>query len=73
MLSASADDPVFGYCINNYRHCLQAASLALRARAPLFDTQPFTVVGRPTGENTCELWAVTPDGTIAQSATASFA
>ena len=31
MLSASADDPVFGYCINNYRHCLQAASLALRA------------------------------------------
>ena len=30
MLSASADDPAFGYCINNYRHCLQAASMALR-------------------------------------------
>lgn len=30
MLAASADDPVFGYCINNYRHCLQAASMALR-------------------------------------------
>jgi predicted HD phosphohydrolase len=31
MLSASEKDPVFGYCINNYRHCLQAASMALRA------------------------------------------
>jgi len=48
------------------------ASFNLRARAPLFDTAPFTVVGRPTAEG-CELWAVTPEGTIAQSATATFA
>jgi len=47
--------------------------LNLRARAPLFDLAPFTVLGRPTGERTCELWAVTPEGTIAQSATATFA
>jgi len=45
---------------------------SIRARAPLFDTAPFTVVGRPKG-NGCELWAVTPDGTIASSATAEFA
>lgn len=47
-------------------------SFVLRARAPLFDTAPFTVVGRPTAEG-CELWAVTPEGTIAQSVTATFA
>jgi 3-methylfumaryl-CoA hydratase len=49
------------------------ASFNLRARAPLFDTAPFTVIGRPSGEKACELWAVTPDGTIAVSATATFA
>jgi 3-methylfumaryl-CoA hydratase len=48
------------------------ASFNLRARAPLFDTAPFTVVGRPSGEKACEVWAVTPDGTIAVSATATF-
>ena len=30
MLSSSENEPVFGYCINNYRHCLQAATMALR-------------------------------------------
>lgn len=30
LLSASKDDPGFGYHVNNYRHCLQAATLALR-------------------------------------------
>jgi 3-methylfumaryl-CoA hydratase len=47
--------------------------LELRARAPLFDTAPFTVIGRPKGDRSCELWAVTPDGAVAVSATASFA
>jgi predicted HD phosphohydrolase len=30
MLAGSADDPSFGYPVNNYRHCLQSATLALR-------------------------------------------
>ena len=35
--------------------------------APLFDTAPFELRGRPTAKG-CELWAVTPEGTIAMSA-----
>ena len=31
MLQASEDDPTFGYPINNFRHCLQSATLAHRA------------------------------------------
>jgi len=31
LLGASRDDPTFGYAINNYRHCLQSATLALQA------------------------------------------
>ena len=31
LLSASADAPTFGYQINNFQHCLQSATLALRA------------------------------------------
>ena len=30
MLADSEHDPTFGYRINNYRHCLQSATLALR-------------------------------------------
>lgn len=30
MLSAAKDDPSFGYHVNNYRHCVQAATLALQ-------------------------------------------
>ena len=44
----------------------------MRARAPLFDTAPFAVVGRPVGEDAAELWAVTPDGTIAMQAKATL-
>lgn len=48
-------------------------SFVQRARAPLFDTKPFTLVGRPTeAGRACEVWAVTPDGTIAMQATATF-
>src|SRR5262249_61907507 len=40
-----------------------------QARAPLFDTAPFELIGRPTGDGRgAELWAVTPEGTIAMSA-----
>ena len=45
-----------------------------QARAPLFDTAPFELRGRPatTGRG-AELWAVTPEGTIAMSAEVELA
>jgi len=48
------------------------ARFEMRARAPLFDTAPFTVLGRPTGESEAELWAVAPQGTIAMQARATL-
>ena len=45
----------------------------MRARAPLFDTAPFDLVGRATeGGAACEVWAITPGGTIAMQASAAF-
>ena len=44
----------------------------MRARAPLFDISPFTVCGRPTDEG-CEVWAATPEGTVAMQARVTFA
>lgn len=45
-----------------------------QARAPLFDTAPFELRGRPTADGRgCELWAVTPEGTVAMSAQADLA
>jgi len=41
-------------------------SYATQARAPLFDTAPFELRGRPT-ERGGEYWAVTPEGTVAMS------
>ena len=47
-------------------------TFAVRARAPLFDTAPFDVIGRPTADGKgAELWTVTPKGTIAAQATAT--
>ena len=34
MLASSKDDPTFGYMVNNYRHSLQSASMALRDGLP---------------------------------------
>jgi 3-methylfumaryl-CoA hydratase len=49
-------------------------SYATQARAPLFDTAPFELRGRPTADGRgAELWAVTPEGTIAMSAEAGLA
>ncbi|HET9490173.1 MAG TPA: MaoC family dehydratase N-terminal domain-containing protein [Methylomirabilota bacterium] len=45
---------------------------ATQARAPLFDTAPFELRGRPTDKG-CELWAVTPEGTVAMSAEVELA
>lgn len=50
------------------------ASFVLRARAPLFDVAPFSVVGRPVDDGkAAELWAVTPDGTVAVEVTLHYA
>lgn len=49
-------------------------TFSMRARAPLFDTAPFELAGRPTDDGAaCEVWAVTPAGTIAMQATATLA
>jgi len=46
----------------------------MRARAPLFDTAPFTVLGRPSADGAgADLWAVTPAGTIAMQARVTLA
>jgi 3-methylfumaryl-CoA hydratase len=48
-------------------------TFGMRARAPLFDDAPFELVGRPSeGGNACEVWAVTPGGTIAMQASATL-
>ena len=49
------------------------ASYAVRALAPLFDGAPFTVNGAPgPGPGEGRLWALTPDGGIAQTAEITF-
>ena len=45
---------------------------ATQARAPLFDAAPFELRGRPTARG-AELWAVTPEGTVATSADVELA
>ena len=47
---------------------------ASQARAPLFDTAPFELRGRPSADGRgAELWAVTPEGTVAMSAQVELA
>jgi 3-methylfumaryl-CoA hydratase len=49
-------------------------SYTTQARAPLFDTAPFELRGRPTADGRgAELWAATPEGTVAMSAQVEFA
>ncbi len=47
------------------------ADCTMRARAPLFDVAPFTLVGRRCGQM-ADLWALTPEGTIAMQVTATL-
>ncbi len=49
------------------------AAYTTQARAPLFDTAPFELRGRPTAPGRCELCAVTPEGTVAMSAEVELA
>jgi 3-methylfumaryl-CoA hydratase len=49
-------------------------TFSMRAKAPLFEGAPCDLVGRPTESGrACDVWAVTPSGTIAMQATATFA
>jgi 3-methylfumaryl-CoA hydratase len=49
------------------------ATFHMRARAPLFDNDPFELFGRPTPDGRgAEAWALTPVGTIAMQATVTF-
>ncbi len=50
----------------------EMATFDMRARAPLFDIAPFTLCGRPADEG-CEVWAATPEGTVAMQARVTFA
>jgi 3-methylfumaryl-CoA hydratase len=43
---------------------------AFRAMAPLFDTSPFTVNGRPEADHSIKLWATGPAGELAMEASA---
>jgi 3-methylfumaryl-CoA hydratase len=50
------------------------ATYETQARAPLLDTAAFELRGRPsTDGRSVELWAVTPEGTVAMSARAELA
>jgi 3-methylfumaryl-CoA hydratase len=45
---------------------------SFRALAPLFDTAPFTLNGRPGAGGRAELWTAGPDGSAAMSAVAKW-
>lgn len=57
--------------IRDNRPDKKIATFKQRARAPLFDTAPFSVGGRQVGEG-AEVWAITPEGTIAMQAEVGF-
>lgn len=46
-------------------------SYTTQARAPLFEGTPFELRGRPSAAG-CDVWAVTPEGTVAMSAQAEL-
>ena len=49
------------------------ARFSFRAVSPLFDTAPFTVNARHTGDNTLELWAANDAGALATKADVELA
>jgi len=56
---------------NNPRATMTA--FEMRARLPLFSDRPFRIMGRPRDDRkVCDLWAVTPENTIAMEAFATF-
>jgi 3-methylfumaryl-CoA hydratase len=57
--------------LRDYAGAEVIVDFTMRARAPLFDVAPFTLVGRRVGQ-VAELWAMTPEGTIAMQVTATL-
>ncbi len=52
----------------------QLTGFSFQARAPLFDTAPFKVAGKPGDDGkSAELWSITPEGNVGTLATATFA
>lgn len=43
-----------------------------RNSSPIFDTASFSLMGKKTGEDSCEVWAAGPNGELAVKATARF-
>jgi 3-methylfumaryl-CoA hydratase len=70
--------PYSQHCLNDFVRDMnpgkRMATFSMRARAPLFEADPFELVGRPSADgNGAEVWALTPAGTVAMQATATFA
>jgi 3-methylfumaryl-CoA hydratase len=52
----------------------QLTGFSFQARAPLFDTAPFKVAGKPGDDGkSAQLWSITPEGNVGTLATATFA
>lgn len=47
-------------------------TFTFQARSPLFCDQPFIVAGKPSGDG-CELWSITPQGTLSATGRVTFA
>ncbi|MGD9804590.1 MAG: MaoC family dehydratase N-terminal domain-containing protein [Hyphomicrobiaceae bacterium] len=70
--------PYSQHCLSDFIRDMnpgkRMATFNMRARAPLFEDAPFELVGRPAeAANGADVWALTPSGTIAMQATATFA
>ncbi|MGE0768291.1 MAG: MaoC family dehydratase N-terminal domain-containing protein [Hyphomicrobiaceae bacterium] len=70
--------PYSQHCLSDFIRDMnpgrRMATFQMRARAPLFEDDPFDLVGRPSQDGRgAEVWALTPSGTVAMQATATFA
>ncbi|MGE0699129.1 MAG: MaoC family dehydratase N-terminal domain-containing protein [Hyphomicrobiaceae bacterium] len=70
--------PYSQHCLSDFIRDMnpgkRMATFDMRARAPLFEDHAFELVGRPAdGGKAAEVWALTPAGTVAMQATATFA
>lgn len=70
--------PYSQHCLSDFIRDMnpgkRMATFNMRARAPLFEDDPFDLVGRPSENgNGADVWALTPSATIAMQASATFA
>jgi 3-methylfumaryl-CoA hydratase len=60
--------------LREHRPEARIATFSYRGVSPLFDTAPFHVAGRPSADGrSAEVWAETPQGSLAMTARAEFA